>query len=75
MIRIAEYWELWAARLEVEIARAWRRGDQRAWQSLRDARQRALRMAEELRAAASAARPQAPLDMPQPNVYVTSTNW
>lgn len=27
MIRISEYWILWAARLEVEIARAWQRGD------------------------------------------------
>lgn len=49
MIRISEYWILWAARLEVEIARAWQRGDPQEWRLLKEARAQALEFSERLR--------------------------
>ena len=73
MVRIAEYWDMWAARLEVEIAKAFRQGDQKSWTSLKQARERALAMAEEIRN-----QPKPSLAYVPPTVtqgFLTATHW
>lgn len=45
MLRIPEYWGLWARLLEAEIDNAWRRGDEDRWCSLSEARLYALEIA------------------------------
>jgi hypothetical protein len=45
VLRVPEYWELWARLLEAETERAWRKGDQDRWRSLKEAREIALQIA------------------------------